>query len=163
MFRRLRVVGFLLWSLVFLAAQDIDSVPSSQKRNLVSIADEIADPTERSAFLQLFKPAAPAEIRARAEAFSSRFPQSAFLAQAYELAARGCFDLGAYELGLSYSQQSLALLPENPLLLVPVADVEARQNLNFAAIAHAREALDDLDRFAGPASVRDEDWPDVKR
>ena len=163
MFRRLRVVGFLLWSLIFLAAQDIDSVPSSQKRNLVSIADEIADPTERSAFLQLFKPAAPAEIRARAEAFSSRFPQSAFLAQAYEVAARGCFDLGAYELGLSYSQQSLALLPENPLLLVPVADVEARQNLNFAAIAHAREALDDLDRFAGPASVRDEDWPDVKR
>ena len=163
MFRWLRVVGFLLCSLIFLAAQDIDSVPSSRKRNLVSIADEIADPAERYAFLQLFKPAAPAEIRARAEAFSSRFPQSAFLAQAYEVAARSCFDLGAYELGLSYSQQSLALLPENPLLLVPVADVEARQNLNSAAIAHAREALDDLDRFAGPASVRDEDWPDVKR
>src|ERR1700741_3822378 len=163
MFRWLRVVGFLLCSLIFLAAQDIDSVPSSRKRNLVSIADEIADPTERSAFLELFKPAAPAEIRARAEAFSSRFPQSAFLAQAYEVAARGCFDLGAYELGLSYSQQSLALLPENPLLLVPVADVEARQNLNSAAIAHAREALDDLDRFAGPSSVRNEDWPHVKQ
>ncbi len=163
MFHRLWVVAFLLWSFVLLAAQDIDSVPSAQKRNLASIADEIADPAERSAFLQLFKLAAPAEMRARAEAFDARFPQSAFLAQAYEVAARGCFDLGEYELGLSYARKSLALLPENPLLLVPVADVEARQNLNSAAIAHAREALDDLDRFAGPSSVRDEDWPKVKQ
>jgi len=162
MFQRLRVVGFLLWSFSFLAAQDIDSVPSVQKRSLASIADEIADPAERSAFLQLFKPAAPAEMRARAEVFGSRFRQSAFLAQAYEVTARGCFDLGEYELGLSYAQKSLALLPENPLLLVAVADVEARQNLNSAAIAHTREALDDLDRFTGPSSVRDEDWPNVK-
>src|SRR6267378_26752 len=163
MFHLFRVVGFLLWSFVLLTAQDIDSVPSAQKRNLASIADEIADSTERSAFLQLFKPATPAEMRARAEAFQARFPQSAFLAQAYEVAARGCFDLGEYELGLSYGQKSLALLPENPLLLVLVADVEARQDLNSAAIAHAREALDDLDRFAGPSSVRDEDWPHVKQ
>src|SRR2546427_1659073 len=163
MFHRLWVVAFLLWSFVLLAAQDIDSVPSAQKRNLASIADEIADPAERSAFLQLFKPAAPAEMRARAEAFDARFPQSAFLAQAYEVAARGCFDLGEYELGLSYARKSLALLPENPLLLVPVADVEARQQLNSAAIAHGREAIDELDRFAGPASVRDEDWPNVKQ
>ena len=49
MFQRLRVVGFLLWSFSFLAAQDIDSVPSVQKRSLASIADEIADPAERSA------------------------------------------------------------------------------------------------------------------
>src|SRR3981081_239627 len=110
MFHRLCVVGFLLWSFVLLAAQDIDSVPSLQKRNLASIADEIADPAEHSAFLQLFKPAPPAEMRARAEAFLARFPQSAFLAQAYEVAARGCFDLGEYELGLSYAQNSLALL-----------------------------------------------------
>src|SRR5579864_1055126 len=163
MFYRLQVVGFLLWSFIFLAAQDIDSVPSVQKRNLASISDEIVDPAERSAFLQLFKPATPAEMRARAEAFNARFPQSPFLAQAYEVAARGCFGLGEYELGLSYAQNSLALLPENPLLLVPVADVEARQNLNSAAIAHAREALDDLDRFAAPSSVRDDDWPNVKQ
>src|SRR5438132_647436 len=163
MFQRLRVVGFLLCSFIFLVAQDIDSVPSVQKRSLASIADEIGDPAERSAFLHLFKPSAPAEMRARAEAFSSRFPQSAFLAQAYEVAARGCFGLGEYDLGLSYAHKSLALLPENPLLLVPVADVQARQSLNSAAIAHAREALDDLDRFAGPSSVRDEDWPNVKQ
>src|SRR6266853_1199564 len=160
---QLRVSVILLWSLTCLVAQDIDSVPSLQKRNLASIADEISDSAERSAFLQLFKPASPGEIRARAEAFLERFPQSGFLAQAYEVAARGCFDLAEYEKGLGYARQSLALLPENPLLLVPVADVEARQHLNSSAISHAREALDDLDRFAGPSSVRDEDWPNVKQ
>src|SRR5258708_34284096 len=108
MFHRLRVVGFLLWSFSFLAAQDIDSVPSVQKRNLASIADEIVNPAERSAFLQLFKPATPAEMRARAAAFSSRFPQSAFRAQAYEVAARGCFGIGESGLGLSYVNTSLA-------------------------------------------------------
>src|SRR5438309_701405 len=163
MFQRLRVVGFLLWSFSFLAAQDIDSVPSVQKRSLASIADEIGDPAERSAFLHLFKPSAPAEMRARAEEFSSRFPQSAILAQAYEVTARGCVSIGEYDLGLTYAHKSLALLPENPLLLVPVADVQARQSLTSAAIAHAREALEDLDPFAGPASVRDEDWPNVKQ
>lgn len=163
MFQRLRVVAILFWPLTCLVAQDIDSVPSLQKRNLASIADEITDTGERSAFLQLFKPASPREMLMRAEAFLARFPQSGFLAQAYEVAARGCFDLGEYEQGLGYAQQSLALLPENPLLLVPVADVEARQNLNSTAIAHADEALDDLDRFARAASVREEDWPDVKK
>jgi tetratricopeptide (TPR) repeat protein len=163
MFQRLRVIAILLWSLTGLVAQDIDSVPSLQKRDLASIADEITDSAERSAFLQLFKPASPGEMRARADAFLGRFPQSAFLAQAYEVAARGCFDLAEYAQGLGYAQQSLALLPENPLLLVPVADVEARENLNSAAIAHADEALDDLDRFARAASVREEDWPKVQQ
>ncbi len=163
MFRPLRVIAFLLWSLTNVVAQDIDSVPSVQKRNFANLADQITDEAERSAFLQLFKPASSGEMRARAETFLNRFPQSAFLAQAYEVAARGCFDLGDYEQGLRYAQQSLALLPEDPLLLVPVSDVEARQSLNSAAIAHANEALEYLDRFAGPASVREEDWPKVKR
>jgi predicted CXXCH cytochrome family protein len=163
MFQRLRVIAILLGSLTCLVAQDIDSVPSLQRRNLASIADEITDSAERSAFLQLFKPASPGEIRARAEAFLERFPKSGFLAQAYEVAARGCFDLAEYEKGLGYARQSLALLPENPLLLVPVADVEARQHLNSSAISHAEEALDNLDGFASPASVREEDWPRVKQ
>ena len=163
MFRRLGGSAVLLWSLVFLRAQDIDSVLSLQRRNPANLADQIADDSERSAFLQLFRQAPPGEMRARAEAFLARYPQSAFLAQAYEVGARGCFDLGEYEKGLDYARQSLHLLPENPLLLVPVADVEARQNLNSAALDHAVEALNDLDRFAGPSSVREQDWPKVKQ
>ena len=154
MFQRLQVIAILLWSPTCVVAQDIDSVPSLQKHNLASIGDEIADSAERSAFLQLFKPASPREVLARAEAFLERFPQSGFLAQAYEVAARGCFDLAEYEKGLGYARQSLALLPENPLLLVPVADVEARQHLNSSAISHAEDALDNLDSFASPSSCR---------
>src|SRR5260370_16747802 len=87
---QLRVIVILLWSLTGLVAQDIDSVPSLQKRNLASIADEISDSAERSAFLQLFKPASPGEMRTRAEAFLLRFPQSAFLAQPSETASPAC-------------------------------------------------------------------------
>ena len=84
-----------------------------------------------------------------AQTFLVQFPQSAFLAQAYEIAARASFDLRQYGPGLDYARHSLALLPENPLLLVPVADVEAQQHLNEAAVSHAEEALQDLERFGG--------------
>jgi hypothetical protein len=163
MFRRLGRIALVLWSITSLAAQDLDSVPSLQNRGPVNLADQIADSSERSAFLRLFERASSQDMRARAEAFVVQFPQSAFLAQAYEVAARSSFDLGDYDKGLAFSRQSLALLQENPLLLVSVADVEARQRLNSAAIAHADDALEDLDRFARPSAVRGEDWPDLRR
>lgn len=146
-----------------LAGQDIDSAPPVQRRNVATIADQIIDPSERSAFLELFRPASPAEMLARAEGFLTRYPQSAFLAQAYEVAARGSFDVEKYETGLAYAHQSLAILPENPVLLVLVADVEAQRQLNESAVAHADEALQDLQKFAAPSSVSEQDWPDLKR
>jgi len=163
MFRQFGGLAFLLFSLVSLIAQDIDSVPALQKRNPANLADQISDPIERSAFLQLFERTSPAEMQARAEAFIQRFPRSSFLAQAYEATARACFEMEDYDRGLTRAKESLALLPENPLLLVPVADVEARQNVNSPAIEQADDALRDLDHFASPSSVRDEDWPKVKQ
>src|SRR5215831_14076110 len=134
MLRRLGSIAWLLWSLTRLAGQDLDSVPSLHNRSPVNLADQIADHSERSAFLQLFAHTSSQDMRTRADTFVAKFPQSAFLAQAYEVAARSCFDLGDYDRGLAYSRQSLALLPENPLLLVSTADVEARQQSNSAAI-----------------------------
>jgi hypothetical protein len=160
---RIWLIAILLCPLVPLEGQDIDANPSIQKRSLSTIADQISDEAERTAFLELFRQAPPAQMLARAEAFLTRFPQSAFLAQAYEVAARGSFDLGNYEPGLTYAEKSLALLPENPLLLVAVADVEAREHRNSAAVAHAQEALDDLDRFGSPGSVSEENWPELQR
>jgi predicted CXXCH cytochrome family protein len=157
------LIAILFFGRVPLVAQDIDSNPLIQKRSISSIADQITDPSERAAFLQLFPQAPAALMLGRAEAFLARFPQSSFLAQAYEVAARASFDLQNYEPGLNYARRSLSLLPENPLLLVPVADVEAHRHLNDAAIMHAEEALQDLDSFASPSTVREEDWPDVKR
>src|ERR1700686_2514951 len=106
MLRWLGLIAILLCWLARLPAQDIDSVPTTQKRSPASIADEITDPAERTAFLELFNQVPAADMRSRAEFFLRRFPQSAFLAQAYEVAARGCFALGDYERGLTYAQQS---------------------------------------------------------
>ena len=163
MLPRLGSVTLLLWSLSSLVAQDLDSVPSLQNRSPVNLADQIADHSERTAFLHLFESASFQVMRARAEAFVTQFPQSAFLAQAYEVAARSCLDLGDYDRGLQYGRQSLTLLPENPLLLVSVADVEARQHLNSAAAKHGEDALEDLDMFARPSTIREEDWPELSR
>jgi predicted CXXCH cytochrome family protein len=161
--KRLWLIGILLCPLIPLVGQDIDANPSIQKRSLSTIADQISDGSERAAFVELFVQAPPAQMRVRAEAFLARFPQSAFLAQAYEVAARASFDLESYQPGLNDAEKSLALLPENPLLLVAVADVEAREDRNSAAIGHAQEALDDLDRFGSPGSVPEENWPDLQR
>ncbi len=165
--RRMRkslcLTGVVLCLVPPLAGQDIDSNPVPQKRTVTTIADQISDRSERSAFLELFPRAPATEMLARAESFLRRFPQSSFLAQAYEVAARASFDLQKHESGLDYARQSLALLPENPLLLVPVADVEAQRRLNEAAIAHADEALQDLHDFAAPSSVREQEWPAVRR
>jgi predicted CXXCH cytochrome family protein len=161
--KRIWLIVVLLCPLVPLSGQDIDANPSIQKRGLSTIADQISDESERAAFLELFSQAAPAQMQMRAEAFLARFPQSAFLTQAYEVAARACFDLGNYEPGLMYAEKSLALLPENPLLLVAVADVEARERRDAAAVVHAQEALDDLDRFGSPGSVPEENWPELQR
>src|SRR6266478_6346810 len=163
MSKRFWLIAILICPLVPLAGQDIDANPSIQKRSLSTIADQIRDGSERAAFLELFRQAPPAQMLARAEAFLARFPQSAFLAQAYEVAARGSFDLGNYDPGLIYAEKSLVLLPENPLLLVAVADVEAGEQRNPAAIVHAEQALDGLDQFGPPGSVPEQDWPGLQR
>jgi predicted CXXCH cytochrome family protein len=81
----------------------------------------------------------------------------------YERAARSSFDLGDLAAGLSFAHQSLALFPENPLLLVAVADVQARTPHPEAAIESAQDALDYLDRFARPSAISETNWPKVKR
>lgn len=143
--------------------QQIDAVPLVQNRSPSTVADQISDPAERAAFLALYKKTPPTEMLAHAQAFLQQFPQSVFLAQAYDIAARSSFDLQDYKRGLEYAQQSLALLPENATLLVAVADVEARLHLNDAAVSHARDALEYLDRFGRPGSIAAAAWPGVKR
>ena len=64
---------------------------------------------------------------------------------------------------MDYAHQSLVLLPENPLFLVVVADVQARQHQNDAAIASAHDALDYFDRFDRLIAIPEQSWPDLKR
>jgi hypothetical protein len=98
-----------------------------------------------------------------AKSFLQNFSQSAFLAQAYEVAADSSFDLGDYAGGLAFARQSLTYLPENPQLLVAVADVQARQHENDEAITNARAALYFFDRFGRPGAISESQWPDLKR
>src|SRR5580704_13675287 len=128
------------------AAQDIDTVVDTTNRNPSTVADQIADPAEKAAFLRLYQHRDPGDMLKAAKSFLQDFPQSAFLAQAYEVAADSSFDQHDYPAGLDFAKKSLTYLPENPQLLVAVADVQARQNLNEEAISSARAAGDYLDR-----------------
>jgi predicted CXXCH cytochrome family protein len=164
--RKLLICGaaaMLLWPDLRLAAQDIDSIVGSATRTPTTIAEDIKDPAEKSAFVNLLKATDPEKILAMARSFLLKYPRSAFLAVAAEAAARSSFDLGDLKSGLDYAHLSLPLLPENPLLLVAVADVQAVLQQNEAAIASARDALDYLDRFDRPARIPERDWPDTKR
>jgi predicted CXXCH cytochrome family protein len=158
-----RLLGLILIAVAPMPAQDIDTVVSPRNRNPSTIADQISDPAERAAFLSLYQHKDPQEMLAKAQEFLEKFPQSAFLAQAYDVAARSSFDLARYGAGLDFARQSLAFLPENPLLLVSVADVQSHQKLNEDAILNAQRAVEYLDRFSRPATIKEQEWPDLKR
>jgi predicted CXXCH cytochrome family protein len=162
MFKEWLRIAILFSPLVTVTAQDIDANITAENRRRTTIADQISDASERAAFLALFLQTPPEQRLEQAQSFLRRFPQSSFLFQAFEVAARASFDLRDYESGLNYAEKSLALLPENPLLLVSTADVEARQHRSQAAISHAQDAIEGLDRFSAPSTVAPESWPDLK-
>src|SRR5713226_10551579 len=113
------ILGLLVCPLGFVRAQDIDANLTQHNRTPSTIADQITDAAEHDAFLALFKQSPPEQMLHHAKFFLDTFPRSDFLAQAYEVAARASLDLQDFRSGLSYAEQSLALLPENALLLVP--------------------------------------------
>jgi predicted CXXCH cytochrome family protein len=152
-----------LWCTCIAPAQDIDSNVTSRHRSQAVIADQIRNPSERAAFVALYRKLDPAALLADAQAFLAKYPDSAFLAQVYEVAAKSSFDTGGIRPGIEYAHKSLTLLPENPLLLVALADAQAGQMQNDEAIHNATEALRYLDEFARPISVEEKEWPEVKR
>src|SRR5579872_4855254 len=127
-----------------------------------TIIDQVTDAGERRAFLRLYEARDPGQRRKLAEAFAEQYPQSWLLAQAYEAAAKSCIDLEDYAQAVRYGLESLRLLPENPLLLVPLANVQVKLGQTAAAQQSARAALDYLDRFDAPASVPAARWPTLQ-
>jgi len=97
-------------------AQEIDTaIPSSAKR--FTILDQIERPKERQAFLALYKKRNPGQRLDIARSFLSAYPDSWLLAEVYDIAAKACIDIGDFHDAVVYAQESLRLLPENPLLL----------------------------------------------
>ena len=98
-----------------------------------------------------------------AEAFLTAYPQSWFLPQAYKIAAKAYIDLNDYPRALDHGKTALRFLPENPSLLIQLANVQVMEGQLAEAKASAREGLDLLERLAGPSSVAREAWPDLER
>jgi tetratricopeptide (TPR) repeat protein len=153
----------LSWALTQLRAQEFDTVISSHNRQAYTVADQIEDPQERRALAPLFAPNVAAEKARLAEAFLTNFPRSWFLPQVLEIAAKAAIDLGAYSEALRYARESLELLPENPLLLVPLANVQIQQSQLAEARVSARLALEYLDELAPPLSIGSSNWPATAR
>ena len=134
------------------------SGPGLKGDKLATVLDEIQDRGERKAFAALFEKRSPEGRRKIAEDFLKQYPQSFFLSQAYEIAAKASIDLGDKKAALEFGRESLRLLPENPLLLVPLAEIQLQEGEAAEATQNARLALDSLDRFLGPSTFSDKEW-----
>ena len=161
LFRRMGLVLLFLMG-TRLHAQNADSllVENGQK---FTVIDQITDPAERRALLKIYGARTP---RAKADAsdrFLENYPQSWLLPEVYELSAKAHIDLGELDRALQDGRASLRILPESPLLLVPLANVEVKLGVTLEAEQSAQDALDYLERFDRPTSITEKRWPAVEQ
>src|SRR5687767_10948682 len=105
-------------------AQEFDTVISSRNRKAYTILDQVEDPAERRDLMALLEQREATERANLAERFLGTFSRSWLLAQVYEIAAKAFIDLGDFDRAVHHGRESLKLLPENPLLMVPLANTE---------------------------------------
>ena len=139
-------------------AQYLDTFTFHSERKPHTVLDRIEDPAEKAAFRQLLGTVEAAEKKRLAELFLTRYPRSWMLSQAYEIAAKASIDTDDYPRALLYGEESLKLLPENPLLLVPLANLQVQQGKLDQADRHARHALEILSRFERPIRYGKKEW-----
>lgn len=144
------------------SSQEIYNAGGMHRAAPLTIFDQIDDRAERDAFRDVWDAADPAVRRERADAFAERYPRSIVLREAYELAARASAELGDHAAALDRARQSLRLLPENPFLLVMVADIASKQSELELAEESARDALRYLTSADTPAPVSADLWPRVR-
>ncbi len=143
--------------------QDIDSeLAAHAARSSFTILDQVENSAERVAFQQLYRERDAKKRRDLGMQFETRFSDSWLLGQAYEIVAKASIELDDAATALDYGQRSLRLWPENPLLLVPLANLQAKQRLFDAASLSASDALRFLDRFDHPASIPEKNWPQLQ-
>lgn len=153
--------GFVFALLACLAAiacaQEADTALFDNHGRFTVLA-RVQDPQEKRAFSAAYDAKDPAARHALAERFVQRYPQSWLLAEAYDIAARASVDLGDYDRALQEGRFSLRLLPENPTLLVLVANLEGQKQLFAETERDAQNALRYLDAFAGPGDRSESQW-----
>ena len=139
-------------------SQEVDTVLYRGQSSSHTVLDEIQDPVERQALQALVADVEPRARKELAEAFLRRFPASDSRATALDIAAKAAIDTGDFEAGIGYAKASLRMLPENPLLLVALADAQASQEQHGEALASADQALYYLDRFEMPSRFSAAEW-----
>ncbi|HZQ56366.1 MAG TPA: cytochrome c3 family protein [Bryobacteraceae bacterium] len=137
-----------------LFGQESDTLILKGSKQTYTILSRVSDPAERQAFVDLYGDREPAKRHELAQQFIQRYPQSWLLAPAYDVAAKSSIDLGQFSDALAEGRFSLRLMPENPALLVLLANLEARNQSFQAAERDARDALDDLNLFEQPENLK---------
>ena len=145
-----------------LTAQNTDSLILENSRPF-TVIDQISNPVERNALQEIYRTHNARERANRSEAFLAQFPQSWLLAEVYEIAAKADIELGEFEQALQYGGASLRILPENPLLLVQLANVQVNMKLIAKSEQSAQEALGYLERFGRMSTIPEKRWPEVQR
>jgi tetratricopeptide (TPR) repeat protein len=145
-----------------LPGQDADTIILKNDDRKFTILSQIEDPLEAAAFLGAFKATEPARRFELANRFLNKYPRSWLLPQAYDVAARSAIDLEKYDDALAAGRFSLRLLPENPSLLILLANIEAQKGLFNKAVADSRDALEYLDEIERPPNMSQKEWDALK-
>jgi tetratricopeptide (TPR) repeat protein len=162
MSRALVLFAALLLLVALASAQEINiAIGLGGRPAPKTIFEEIDDARERQAFRELWSAAPRAQIDL-ATRYVEQYPRSIVLREAYELAARACIAEGDLARGLTWAQRALRLMPENPFLLVAVADTAAKQRDMDLAVTSARDALRYLEHAERPSHFSQQAWPRVR-
>jgi hypothetical protein len=160
--RGLIILAALLLLVALASAQEINvAIGLGRRPTPLTIFDQIEDPGERRAFREVWD-AAPREQIDLATRFVDSYPRSIVMREAYELAARAHVATGDLVQGLAWATRALRLMPENPFLLVMVADIAAKQRDDDLAVASARDALRYLEHAERPSHLSRQQWPQMR-
>lgn len=152
--------AILLLGMLF--AQDLDVALSPVSKRSGTILDQVEDPAERRAFLDLYNDSDPLSRRSRVSGFVNKFSSSWLLAQVHEAGALASFELGDIPTGLFHARLSLELYPENAMLHSTLAAVYSNRGERRLAEEHARSALVYLERFVAPSNMTERSWNPVR-
>jgi tetratricopeptide (TPR) repeat protein len=145
-----------------LRAQDADTIVLKNDTRKFTLLSQIQDPREAADFMAVLNSTDPAARYQRANDFLNAYPQSWLLPQAYDAVARSAIDLAKYDEALAAGRFSLRLLPENPSLLILLANVEAQKALFDRAMQDANDALEYLDEIERPPNMNQSEWNVLK-
>jgi predicted CXXCH cytochrome family protein len=162
MSRGLILLAALMLLVALASAQEINvAIGLGRRPTPITLFDQIEDADERRSFREVWDAAPRAQV-GLATRFVQTYPRSIVLREAYELAARAYVAGGDLIQGLTWANRALRLMPENPFLLVMVADIAAKQRHYDLAVESARDALRYLDHAEPPSHLSRQQWPKVR-